>query len=889
MSKIFAADEITLSNGIPVVLQHYDGPVAAMYWWVKTGSGDETAREAGFAHFLEHMLFKDTAAKETGKASTGQTARAIESLGGDINAYTSFDQTVYHVTCAAHHWERVIDAFGPMAKPQKFLKRDFVSEREVILEELRKNEDSPDRMMFQKMFSLTYSKHPYGRPVIGFVKTLKAAKVQELEAFYRRRYSSGNMGIVLVGPIDEGTGKRKKALLQRLEKYFGSKVMKKAPAVVVKRPPVAPFGREAGFSVQAFDIKSPKISFSFRVPNLMHEDVPALDLLSSILGMGELSRLYQRLFYKTSIATEASGGLYIPKDEGMLFFQAEVDSIEKINPAAEEMLKELKRIVDEGPTDDELKRVLVNAESEKLYATQTADGMASRLGFLRFVVGDLGHDQEYLEELHLVDSAKIREVARTYLDPKRMSGVVMVPKEHKSFSLDFIRKTSVEQLGALRDSVASAAPAQRSKKGSKTDTLIPLEFIDLPSGIRVVYHERPRSQAFSIHSAALGGLRLELADPVTSAESDWGSSFMTSLTWHKGTRTKSGNDIARITEGSAASIDGYAGRNTVGLQVTGLARDWGKLSDLFGEVLFDANFPTSEVDHSRRVAEDSVRSIEDHSAQLCTKLFLETLFEKHPYGRLTTGSLTSLEKIDSSKLMEFHKRWIQPKRLVLSISGAVKRAALDTWLSEIENRARAIQHVNGAHAVSLADESELKAPRWIEKSLGREQAHILVGGLGTRITAQDRHSLRLLHTILGGQSGRLFIELREKKSLAYTVSPLSMEGMERGYVGTYIACTPSKTQEAIEGIKTVLETLAKKGPTPAEMDRAKEFYLGRRAMDMQGDTTLAAHYGIETVYGIPHLTEEEIVRKIRSITAKDVREACRKYHVDPFMVTSTVG
>ena len=190
MPKLIKPEQIHLSNGIPVILQHYDGPVAATYWWIRTGSADEAPQEAGFAHFLEHMLFKDAAAKETGRASTGQMARAIESLGGDINAYTSFDQTVYHVTCASHHWERVIDAFGTMAKPQHFLKGDFEREREVILEELRKNEDSPGRQLFQNLFSLTFKKHPYGKPVIGYVRTLKAAKVGQLEAFYRRNYVS---------------------------------------------------------------------------------------------------------------------------------------------------------------------------------------------------------------------------------------------------------------------------------------------------------------------------------------------------------------------------------------------------------------------------------------------------------------------------------------------------------------------------------------------------------------------------------------------------------------------------------------------------------------------------------------------------------------------------
>ena len=152
MIKMIRPELVHLSNGIPIVLQHYESEVAATYWWIQTGSADESPSEAGFAHFLEHMLFKDASAKETGQASTGKIARSIESLGGDINAYTSLDQTVYHVTCASQHWEFVLDAFTTLAKPQKFLSKDFEREREVILEELRKTEDSPHRQLFQELF-----------------------------------------------------------------------------------------------------------------------------------------------------------------------------------------------------------------------------------------------------------------------------------------------------------------------------------------------------------------------------------------------------------------------------------------------------------------------------------------------------------------------------------------------------------------------------------------------------------------------------------------------------------------------------------------------------------------------------------------------------------------
>lgn len=895
MPKLHRPEELILSNGMPVILQHTDAPVAATYWWVKTGSADEAPDEAGFAHFLEHMLFKDAAAKETGKASTGQMARAIESLGGDINAYTSFDQTVYHVTCAAHHWEKVLDAFGTMAKPQRFLKSDFEREREVILEELRKNEDSPGRQLFQGLFTSTYSKHPYGRPVIGFVKTLKAATVAKLEAFYRRNYVAGNMGLVLVGPFADDGGKRRESILKLLEKHFGAKVLPKKSHERRKRPEEASLRKGVATVVKKFDVKTPTIAISFRAPSLMHDDIPALDLASNVLAMGELSRLYQNLFYQKSMVTDISGGLYVPNDPGMFYVQAETESMDRIEAVATEIFQELKRLQTEGPTAEELARVLVNAESERLYATQTADGMAGRLGFLRYILGDLKFDQEYLEDLRAVDAAKIREVACRYFDYRRMNIALLIPKD-KDFDLSGVVDQGTRILapaGGAAEVPARAVAGKGAKgaKKSKSDVRAPAELFTRPSGIKVIYRENPGSHVMSVHSCALGGLRLELADPVSAASADWGSSYMMSLTWTKGAGPHNAREIAAMVEGKAASLDGFAGRNTVGLQMTGLARDWSELSDTYSLVLTQPTFNEEEVGHSRRVAEDSVRGIEDHSSQLCSKLFLETLFEKHPYGHLTTGSLESLSKIDSRKLEAFHRKWVRPERLIVSVAGAVKRSQLDEFLDQLDERLARMKPAagTGGAGASVAEEPELKAPRWVEKHLGREQLHILVGGLGSRILSEERYALRLMQTLLGGQSGRLFIELREKKSLAYTVAPVSFEGVERGYIGTYIACSPGKRDEAIQGIRKVLENLAAKGPTPAEMKRAKEFYLGRRAMELQSDSANAAHYSLQAVYGITPKDEQQVMDRINAVTAREIQEVCRKYLVDPHQVTSVVG
>jgi zinc protease len=861
---------------------------------VQTGSADERPKEAGFAHFLEHMHFKDTDAKNSGRASTGEMARAIESLGGDVNAYTSFDQTVYHVTCAAHHWENVVKVFGAMAKPQRFLKEDFQREREVILEELKKNEDSPGRMLFQSLFTNTFANHPYGRPVIGYTKTLKAAKVSDLEAFYRRQYVSGNMGLILVGPYDE---KRKKSLLRTLENLFGKKKIKKVAPFHAPRTKEVELRKHAKFSRMPFDVTTPTIAFSFRAPDLKHPDLPALDLLAGILGMGEMCRLYQALFYGKSLVTDVGGGLYVPRDPGMIYFNADVTSIDKLEEVFSGILDELNRIQTDAPTAEEIARIVTTTESERYYALQTADGIASRLGFLRFQLGDLGYDEQYLTALKQVDAAKIQEVAWKYFDLQRMSFTVMVPKKNKDLDLEPFFEIANAKLGTKSPTSDAPIETKRAKKPARSKPVDPMnilpERIMLPSGVTVHYRERPTSHVMSVQAAVPGGLRLEVADPVKSADLDLGSSNLLSNIWTKGTAKRSANEITSLIEGSASSLDGFSGRNTIGLSTTGLARDWNMLSGLFLEALLEPAFPKEELDLSKKVVEDSIRSIEDHSSALCSKLFHETLFEKHPYGRYASGTLESLASIDPDRLRAFHRKWLRPERLSLSIVGNVPRSKLDPWLEEFDRKITDFAAKAGPEGkfglASLGDEPEPKGPRWVDRSLGREQVHIISGGLGLRFGDDERHAMRILSNVLGGQSGRLFIELREKKSMAYSVAPITMEGVERGYVGTYIACSPSKKDEAIAGIRQVLEELAKKGPTEAEMRRAKEYYLGRRAMDLQGDSALAGYYCMESVYHLPIRSENEILKKIEAVTAKQVREICRKYFVDANRVTTTVG
>lgn len=876
-----------LSNGIPVVFQHLDGSAAAFYWWVKVGSTYEEKGEEGFAHFLEHMLFKDATAKDTGRPSTGALAKGIESLGGDINAYTSFDQTVFHVTCAEHHFEKVIKIFSGMFGTQKFLKSDFDSEREVILEELARSEDSPDRQLYQALFAKAFRKHPYGRPVIGYKKTLVGAKKAQLEKFYKKWYRPDNMGLVLAGPIDSD---RREKLLQILESTFGSKMpAARGPKPVPKIKSDPELLGEIGQKVVPFHVPSPSLAMSLRVPDLHHDDMPALDVIASVLGSGESSRLYQKLFYEMGIVTDVSAGLFTAKDPGMLYFHLDAQDRDQMIVAAHALIEEVAKFIEEGPSEEEFARCITHEESDKTYSSQTADGVASRAGYLNFVLEDLEFDHLYLERMKSLTSQEIRRVARKYFDCRRLSISALVPKgEEEEYSLeDITQKAQKYFVGPVdvkkyTSSKAVSQPVQTTKIIHGSEAL----HYNHSTGARVALNSRPKRRVFSLYLGAMGGTRLEVFDPVESAAADIGTSYITSQTWTKGTSTRSGQEIAMQVEGRAASLDGFSGRNSLGLYLSGLSKDWDELSELFEELVLDPKFDEEELEHSRRVTLDSIRSVEKHSAQLCSHLFMESLFENHPYGMPIHGTTESITGIHREKIAQYYARWVQPQNLSIAFSGDIEHGVVQNWVEKLLTRlsGRSEEYV----APQIPGEETLRAPRWVERHHGREQSHIIVGGLGPSMSNDDRHALRLLQTVLGGQSGRLFLELREKKSLAYTVSNIYFEGLEPGYVGTYIGCSPSKREEALKGIESVLETVASKGITQSELNRAREYLLGRRAMDLQSDASIATYMGMRGLYQLPLANEKTSEKRIRSVSAKKIQQVAKKYLVQPKMVTSVV-
>jgi len=272
----------TLDNGLRVVIQEdHFAPVVAIQIWVKAGSADETPDVAGAAHVHEHMIFKGTA-----RRPVGAIAAEVESSGGNINAFTTADHTVYHLVLASRYFATGLDILADALQNTTFDPHELSKELQVVMEEWKRGEDSPTSRAATELFRIAYATHPYGRPVIGFRETVEALNRDRVVNFYHRWYHPNNMTLVIVGDVDIDAAR------QEVLRHFSDSKNSPLPA----RPrTLEPPQRGLRFSVLDMNVEEYYLYLSFPIPPAAHKDVYALDLLSYILGGGESSRLVQGL------------------------------------------------------------------------------------------------------------------------------------------------------------------------------------------------------------------------------------------------------------------------------------------------------------------------------------------------------------------------------------------------------------------------------------------------------------------------------------------------------------------------------------------------------------------------------------------------------------------
>jgi zinc protease len=842
------AAEYTLANGLRVaLLEDHSAPVVAMQTWVRFGSADEAPAVAGIAHVFEHMLFKGTE-----RFPHGEIAALIEGAGGTVNAWTSYDETVYHVTLSSRFWHTGFDVLSDAVLYSLFDATELEREKEVVLEELWRGKDNPDREIAERLFALTYTTHPYCRPVIGSEATVTQIGREEMLQVFRTWYVPNNMIFAAVGDFDSA------ALLQAVEERFG-----RLPALdLPPRPrPAEPPQTAPRVTAFGFQAEMARVEIAFPAAAVSDAETPALDLLSDILGSGYNSILYRELKRRRDLAHDVYAYNYTPVDRGAFLLAASCVP-EHVPAVVRILMQQAQHAATLTLSDAELTAAKTRIISHFVHARETYQGIAEQLGRYALTYGDANYGTRYIEAIAALQLDDLRRAAATFLVPQRANIALLLPQGASLPDRDTVLAWAQEEAATI-----AGAPAIHLA----TDGAAQVAVANLPGNRTLIVQTDRKAPLVSIRTVLDGGQR---AEPLGKE----GLARLCTSVWDRGTELRSAAEIEHDIDQLGATCSATSDRDTLQLSARYLKETFAEGLELYFDVLAHPLFPELEVERERADQLRELESLKENRFAFAFQHFLEAFYAPHPYGNLALGRGDSVASITRDDLLTFHRALLQAPQAVFAVVGDVS----------VEEVLALFQRLAPPTLFEAAPAVSFMAPAIPARSapvthvipMPGQQTHIIWGFPTVTLHHRDRYPLRVLDTILGGMGGRLFVELRDKKSLAYAVTTLDANALDAGFLALYIGCSPDKEAEALREFARVVHDVQHTGVTAEELERAKTYLEGVLDIGLQGTSQRTAVYGLGALQHGKWNAFQTYLEAVQHVTNADVQRVAQTY-LDP--------
>ncbi len=834
-----------LPTGLSVyLLKDKRFPLVCTRLFVRSGSTHETPEQFGISHVLEHMVFKGTTTRPK-----GQVARDVESRGGYLNAYTSFDKTCYVTDMPARHWQTGIDVVRDMAFSPALDPMELENEKPVIISELEGNEDNPQQRLFLAMQGATLAGTPYGHPIIGTRETVRAVTRESLQGYIERWYQPQNMLLVVAGDIDMD------AVAAYVEKSFAPHagngfLPADEPVDVASLPPA-----EKRVEVVKGAWKKVYLGISFAVPGIRDLASLDLDVLSYLMAGDGTSwferkyRLEKRLVDSISVSNMSFA------NAGMFTVTATLDA-DKVEPFFASLVKDLAGLKMSAFTAKELARAKFNLEDSFDRAAETLNGLASWRALLEFELGGRQGEINIRAAQKQVDFGQIYRTYARWIRPERARVVVLAPEQAK-----------LPDLGKMLDEAwpAPKAAAGKAEAGASGER----EVVDMGNGCQVVLLPDQTVPYVSLSLVQSGGNAL-----IKPADQGLPSLCANLITEGFGGMDRQA--VERYLAERASVLSASAGLQTFSYKATGPSRFGADLFHLIRLMLNKPAFPEKELARiTRDMKAAIVRRADSPMGLIASKLPPFLFGADHPYGMDPLGTPENLDRFGRKDVQAYWKLQ-QGQPWTLAVAGSFSK-------DDVLAFAKALPKPRDAKPV-------VQAPGWgAGKELGlsmpaRNQAHLMLVYPTVKRTHPDAPALLLLQAVLDGQSGLLFKQMRDEEGLGYTVTAANRFRPECGFMLFYIGTTPDKVDKAREGFARIIQALKDK-PLPKELLEAGcnglegDYYRGRQSLGSR-----AGDAASELALGNPIDLEKDLIAKTRELTPEDLQKAARTYLVDPYEV-----
>jgi len=851
----------TLDNGLSTIVKETPGTRAVtVQIWVKTGSAYEEKNEAGITHLIEHMIFKGTTTRKA-----GEVAGAIEEVGGNINAYTYYDYTVYHATLSSRFWELALEVLTDAVENSTFDAAELEREKKVVLEEIAMREDRPQTLLNEELMRHSYQLHPYRLPIIGTRESVASFNRANILRYVEKHYQPENFTVVVVGDV------RAREVTERVRQLLGNRP-KGGQANPLMPKEVA--REKADLFKMSKEIKQTHLVLSLPITPFDHPDTPVLDVIGALLGQGDTSRLYHQLRDQKGLVYRIGASAFTPRDQGLMEVFATLDNA-KVEAAIGAILDELCKLKYQPVEDDELARVKRNLESDFIFGMEKVEGQARIMGSFEFLAGDPRED-EYLARVRSVTKEDILRVAATYFRPEGLTVGLLTPTNEPSpLTSSDLERLAARAESLARDGVPNALVANAYLPGTYQ--------YRLRNGLRLIVREDPRVETVAIRAVLPGGLRGE------TEQTNGAFAFISALL-PKSTQALNSRQLAVKIADLAGTIEGFNGNNTFGLNGDFLARFFSPGLELVRDIIRTPAFAPEEAEKIRPERLAQLKQQDDSLPSLAFLRFNQNLFQGHPYSLNPVGSSAAITKLSAKELRGIYEAHARPDRLVLTVAGAVKaqevREQVEKLFGDWQNPA--------ATSSPLTEESLLPptpppAPVLDKVVRAREQTQIVIGFLGATLASPDRFPLEVLETVLSGQSGRLFTELRDRQSLAYSLSAFGLLGLDTGSLGVYIGTSPDKQDQAVKAIWRELFRIREEPISTEELNKARNLLISQYELGLQTHGAQALDMALNESYGLGQDFGTRYLKGLNEVTPEQVLAVAKKYIQPDHYVMVTAG
>jgi zinc protease len=865
MTMFIEPDAVTrtvLGNGLTVLIYHNPAaPVVAVNTYVRAGYFDETDDVVGIAHVLEHMYFKGTA-----RYGVGEIAKATKAAGGYLNAHTIYDHTSYYAVLPARGFEEGL-AVQADAYANSTIEADALAkELEVIIQEAMRKEDNAGAVTTETLYALLHDRHRIRRWRIGRPNELRNFTRADVVRFYRNFYTPSNTVLAIAGDVDPVT------VLERVRELYGAL----PPGQPIRSPgPVEPAHSGFRYRELSGDVEQTHVEIGWSsVPNL-HPDLPALDLASAVLGSGRASRLY-RAVRDRKLSGSVGAYNYSPADVGMFVMSSEGSPATAVD-AARAMWAQVAALRSGDVSADEVERAHRLFMSRWARHLETTEGQASYLAEWESV-GGWEKGREYYDAFMRADAGAVVSVARRYLGDDRAATVVYRPVDAAPLASDaagfqsLLNAGDVAPLSTSQAWGGAAAPPAAVAKFIREEACV--RVYELPSGIPLLIRGRPNAPITHIGVYAAAGSAHE---PRESA----GISALAARTVARGTGLRTSLQIAEESELLGGSIGASVGSETLGWSFSVPAENVTPAIALLADVIQHATLSDDALETELSAMLADAARLRDDMYRYPLRLAVEAAYDGHPYSIPAGGTEESLHTLTFDAVREWYHAALLRAPFVIALVGDVDsdRVAdtVASYFGELE----------------LAPRDALPVPRWpanaTQRCVARDktQSALVLGFPSPSRTDGERFAAHVLASIASGLGGRFFEELRDRRSLAYTVHAFGSEHRLGGAFLAYIATAPERENEAREALLAQFADLRTTPVTGTELARARRFILGMHDISQERGGAVLGDMIDVWLFGGGLSELDQFAARVEAVDAADIQRLARAYF-DPLRVIEGV-